>query len=258
MSPLCSVSVSLCWIHTSLSLLSVGLPCCCNVVRLIYWSFKLPWPQWNVAVVLLIPADRLALSAAVDAQVRTLEEASVPLLRFQFEMYAVNTEKKKQHFYLLPHNRFCVCKYADLTFVCSQALGGKVTLKIRTFNSEVSVCSTSSIPFFFISSSLVFLAVSVPLSFFFSFHSLVTLYHSQIFRSQPPACYFSFSPAFVFISLLSRSFLQFFKKPNYNSKLIKKTITPLRYIHFPSVPPPYLLFHPRLSFCACSNRLKVT
>lgn len=108
--------------------------------------------------------------------------------------------KKTQHFYLLPHNRFCVCKSADLTFVCSQALGGKVTLKIRTFNSEVSVCSTSSIHFFFISSSLVFLAVSVPLSFFFSFHSLVTLYHSQIFRSQPPACYFSFSPAFVFIS----------------------------------------------------------
>lgn len=78
--------------------------------------------------------------------------------------------KKKQHFYLLPHNRFCVCKSADLTFVCSQALGGKVTLKIRTFNSEVSVCSTSSIHFFLSSSSsLVFLAVSVPLSFFFPF-----------------------------------------------------------------------------------------
>lgn len=67
--------------------------------------------------------------------------------------------KKKQHFYLLPHNRFCVCKSADLTFVCSQALGGK----------EVSVCSTSSIHFF-LSHPLLFslLCPSLYLFFFLS------------------------------------------------------------------------------------------
>lgn len=107
--------------------------------------------------------------------------------------------KKKQHFYLLPHNRFCVCKSADLTFVCSQALGGKVTLKIRTFNSEVSVCSTSSIHFFLSSSSsLVFLAVSVPLSFFFFLSQSSYFVSLTNFSISAPGLLLLLSPCFCF------------------------------------------------------------